>query len=203
MENNVRRTAGQRSRSISSATSWRYAVSAVAIVAAAASIEHAMGRVAWCTCGYVKFWHGVVKSSENSQHITDWYTFTHVVHGLGFYFLLWAFSRRLPPGARFVAAVLIESAWEVIENTPFTIERYRAGTISLDYYGDSIVNSMADIGAMMIGYSVGRTVPAWVSVALAILLEVALALIIRDNLALNILMLIHPFEAIKQWQLGS
>src|SRR5690242_1395289 len=95
------------------------AAAAVAIVFAAASIEYAMGRVPWCTCGYIKIWHGVVKSSENSQHLTDWYTFSHVIHGMGFYFLLWLVARRLPPGARFVLAVLLEAAWEVLENTPF------------------------------------------------------------------------------------
>ena len=162
-----------------------------------------MGRVPYCRCGYIKLWHGVVNSSENSQHITDWYTFTHVIHGIGFYFLLWLAARRVSPGARFLAAVLLEAGWEVIENTPFVIERYRAATISLDYYGDSIVNSMSDIVAMMLGFWLARRMPVWASIALVIVLEAALAAIIRDNLALNILMLIHPFEAIKQWQMGS
>jgi len=161
-----------------------------------------MGRVPYCRCGYIKLWHGVVNSSENSQHITDWYTFTHVIHGIGFYFLLWLAARRVSPGARFLAAVLLEAGWEVIENTPFVIERYRAATISLDYYGDSIVNSMSDIVAMMLGFWLARRMPVWASIALVIVLEAALAAIIRDNLALNILMLIHPFEAIKRWQMG-
>jgi hypothetical protein len=180
-----------------------YGVGAILIVASAAGIEFAMGRVPWCTCGYIKLWHGVVKSSENSQHIADWYTLTHIVHGLGFYLLLWLAARPLPPRARFVLAVLLESAWEVFENTPLVINRYRAATISLDYYGDSIVNSVADVFAMMAGFWLASRYAVRVSVALVLVVEISLAVKIRDNLTLNILMLIHPFEAIRQWQLGG
>ncbi len=182
---------------------WAYGIAAIAVVGAAASIELAMGRQPICRCGYVKLWHSVVNSPENSQHITDWYTFSHIIHGIGFYFLLWLVARRLPPGVRFVVAVLLESTWEVFENTPAVIDRYRAATISLDYYGDSIINSMSDIVSMMLGFWIARRVPLWLSVGLVILLEVVVALIIRDNLTLNILMLIHPFEVIKRWQLAG
>jgi hypothetical protein len=178
-------------------------LAALAIMATAASIELVMGRVPWCTCGYVRIWHGVVQSSENSQHMTDWYTFSHIIHGILFYALLWLTARRLPPGVRFVAAVLLEAAWEVFENTPFVINRYRAATISLDYYGDSVINSMSDIAAMMVGYWIARRNAVWISLGLVAVLELAVAVVIRDNLTLNILMLIHPFEAIRRWQLGG
>ena len=175
---------------------------AAALVAVAAIIELAMGRAVECRCGYIKLWHGVVNSSENSQHLTDWYTFSHVIHGIGFYALLWVVARRAPVTTRFVAAVLLEAAWEVFENTPFVIDRYRTATIALDYYGDSVVNSVSDIIAMMSGFWLARRLPVWASLVLVATLEVFVVVMVRDNLTLNILMLLYPIDAIRRWQSG-
>jgi hypothetical protein len=180
---------------------WREAaLGCVVIVIAAGALEYAMGRVPICTCGYIKFWHGVVFSAENSQHLSDWYTFSHIIHGIGFYAVLWVVARRVSLPVRFVIAVLLEAAWEGLENSPIIIERYRAVTISLDYYGDSIVNSMSDIVAMMCGFALARRVPVWASVACVVILELFVGWRIHDNLTLNIIMLLHPVEAIRQWQ---
>ena len=181
---------------------WHYAVLAGAIILVAALILYAMGRVPICTCGTIKLWHGNPNSSENSQHIADWYSLSHVIHGILFYGLLWLVMRDKPIGARLVLAVLIETLWEVIENSPFIIERYRAATISLSYYGDSIVNSVSDILFMIVGFFLARIVPVWVSVLVIIGFEALAAYVIRDNLILNVLMLVWPLDAVKEWQAG-
>ena len=182
----------------------RHVLVALGIVAATAAILSAMGRVPICTCGYVKVWHGVVSSSENSQHIADWYTFSHIIHGFAFYGLFWLLGARRgwSVGLRLVLAVVLESSWEILENTPMVINRYRANTIALDYYGDSVLNSLCDIGAMVLGFVLAARLPVRVIVIATIVMEVAVGYWIRDNLTLNIIQLIHPFEAILKWQQG-
>ncbi|HET7219500.1 MAG TPA: DUF2585 domain-containing protein [Vicinamibacterales bacterium] len=162
-----------------------------------------MGQVPICKCGYVKLWHGVVFSSENSQHISDWYTPSHVIHGFAFYGLLWLAGRRWPLGVRLLLAIAIESGWEIFENTDMVINRYREVTISLDYYGDSVLNSVCDILAMVGGFVLASRLPLWTIVAAILILELVVGWAIRDNLTLNIIMLLYPLDSIKAWQAGG
>jgi hypothetical protein len=183
-------------------------IGSIALAAIAGAILLAMGRNPICECGTVKLRHGVVQSSENSQHLTDWYAPSHFTHGLIMYFVAWLLWQKWgllggkPIRWALPIAVAVEAAWEIMENTPMVIDRYRAVTVSFGYSGDSVVNSLGDIGWMVVGFLVASRIPSWVSVALAVFLELLTLYTIRDNLTLNVVMLFWPIEAIRQWQAG-
>ena len=181
----------------------RYWFIALAIAAAAALILLWMGRPPICTCGTVKLWTGAVHSADNSQHLSDWYTPSHIIHGFLFYLLGWLFLRRNPAGDRLLAAVAIEAGWEILENSQYIIDRYRETTMALGYNGDSVINSMADIGWMTIGFLFARRAPLWLTIGIAIAFELLTLWTIRDNLTLNVLMLVAPVDAIRIWQGGA
>jgi len=173
----------------------------IAILAIQAFWLYLDGRIPMCECGTIKLWSGSLMS-ENSQHITDWYTLSHIIHGFLFYWLLTLIAPKAPLGLRLAMAVGVEAVWELVENSNFIIERYRANTSSVDYFGDSIVNSVSDSVFAMIGFLIAAKLPTKITVATALFFEVLALIVIRDNLTLNVIMLLHPFEFIKQWQTG-
>lgn len=179
---------------------WFVACLAVLLIQIIA--EYMMGRTPICTCGYVKLWEGTVNSSGNSQHISDWYTPSHIIHGFIFYGITHLLLRGKPIAARLLLALVIESGWELLENSPIIIDRYRTATISLDYYGDSILNSAMDTVFMVLGFFFASRAPVALTVAIAIFFEIFTGYMIRDNLTLNVLMLVWPLEAVKTWQSG-
>jgi Protein of unknown function (DUF2585) len=178
-----------------------YLITALIIALAAAYLLW-IGREPMCKCGYIKLWHGQVVSSENSQHISDWYTPSHIIHGFLFFGALWLVARRLSVGWRLAIATLVECAWEIVENSDAVIERYRTVTISLDYFGDSVLNSVCDVLAMVLGFYMASRLPVWATVALILVAEATTILLIRDGLALNVLMLLYPLDSVANWQAG-
>ncbi len=175
---------------------------ALGITALMVVILHLEGRINICACGYVNFWYGLVNGSGDSQHIFDWYSFTHVLHGLIIFFGIWLFDRKkkLSLQTKILIAVSIAAGWEILENSPIIIERYRSATFSLNYYGDSIINSIGDVISMSLGFLFAYKMRWYWSVILFIVIELSLAYIIHDNLTFNVIMLIHPVDAIKAWQ---
>jgi hypothetical protein len=178
----------------------RAAIVSILILGTAAALLLAMGRNLICTCGSIDLWVGLRDSPKTSQMLADWYSLSHIVHGLLFYAGLWLVARRWPIERRFIAALLVEASWEVIENTPMVIDRYRETTAALGYTGDSVINSLSDILMMCVGFLLARRLPVWAAVALLIVLEVVPLFVIRDNLTLNIWNLLAPNAAVAMWQ---
>ena len=188
-------------------TRSRSILAAVLILAATAAALLAMGRPAICTCGTIALWEPDAAGPRTSQMLSDWYSASHLVHGFLFYGMLSLVARHSPAKPtverRFVVAVLIESAWEIAENTPMIINRYRDATAALGYTGDAVLNSMSDLTMMAIGFALARRLPVWASAALVLVLELLPLLVIRDNLTLNVWMLLAPNDAIRSWQSGT
>lgn len=181
----------------------RAAVAIAVIVAAAAAIELALGRLPLGPDGRFGWWEGNIWSSEQSQRFADPYSFSHVIHGMLFYAILRLILPRLPRAARLMLAVLLEAAWEIAENSPLIINRYRAVTIALGYEGDSVLNSMSDVLMMMAGFWLAASVRVRTSILIALAFEIGMLVLVRDNLTLNIVMLVHPIDAIRAWQMAG
>lgn len=181
---------------------WACFIIGASIMVAAGLIEFQMGRLPMCKCGTIKLWASV-NTAELSQQIADAYSFSHIIHGFVLYGFFNLISRgKWPLGLCLVLTIFVESSWEVLENSTFIIERYRHTTLSLDYYGDSIVNSMSDILFAVLGFVLAAYLPVRLTVSLIVIMEAAVGYAIRDNLLLNIIMLIHPVDAIRHWQMG-
>ena len=174
-----------------------------AIIIATVIILVTQGRVWWCQVGDYPPWAWNIWSSHNSQHVIDPYSFTHILHGVLEFWLIGLVFGRVPLAWRLVIAVFIESTWEAVENSAYMIERYRAVTISLDYFGDSIINSIADIFCCATGFVIAYNLKFWKSLALFVATEAVLLLTVRDSLILNLIMLFYPIEAIKVWQMAG
>ncbi len=178
------------------------ALAIAALLAVFVTVLHLMGRTPFGKVGF-GIWTWAPSSPATSQLLGDPYSFSHVLHGIIFFFILWLVARKLPVAWRLVIATVIEAAWEIFENTPFIIDRYRAATSSLDYYGDSIWNSFGDVLFCILGFYIAFRLPWKWTLALVIAIELVMLLTIRDNLTLNVIMLLYPIQAIKQWQLGA
>jgi hypothetical protein len=172
----------------------------VAIFAIIAYFELHSGRSFFGPDGKFGWWDGNIWGSENSQRVADAYSFSHLIHGMLFYAFLWLVARKVPAKYRFVIALVMEACWELFENSHFVIDRYRAATIAQGYVGDSVLNSMSDVMMMGIGFMIARFSKIWVTISLIILMEVGCLFWVRDNLTLNIIMLVRPIESIKVWQ---
>ena len=188
---------------ITKKTMYSTLIAIVGIVVAMAWILRGQGRIWWCKSGDLALYiHQAWNSSHTSQHLLDPYTFTHILHGVMFFWTTGLILSRVNIGWRFFIAILAEATWEVFENSSFIIEKYRENTASLDYFGDSIMNSVGDVLACAVGFWIAYKLGWWRSLIFFVFVEIALLLWIRDSLLLNIVMLVYPLDGIKHWQMG-
>jgi len=175
----------------------------IAALALTALVLYLFGRELWCPAGDLLPWSFDLWSQHNSQHLLDWYTPSHISHGLLFALLFRATRSKRLLRYGLGLAVLLESGWEILENSDFIINRYREATMAFDYFGDSILNSLSDVLWCMLGYRVAVALPAWKVLGIFVAFELITLAFIRDNLTLNVIMLLWPMEAIKAWQVGA
>lgn len=175
-------------------------ISIIFVFGTVATIELLSGRSPLGPDGHFGWWDNNIWGNETSQRVADVYSFSHIIHGMLFYGFLWFVFRKMPLKYRFLIALLIEGGWELLENSPIIIDRYRSATIALGYAGDSVLNSVCDIGMMALGFLIARWTKVWVIICLIIIMEVGCLLWVRDNLTLNVLMLVYPSQSIRTWQ---
>jgi hypothetical protein len=181
--------------------SRRHVFAIVAVFVATAAIELWLGRLPLGPDGRFGFLETDIWSSSQSQRVLDPYSLSHIIHGFLFYGLLHLVARKLPIGARLACAVALEACWEILENSPLIIDRYRAVTIAQGYIGDSVLNSLSDIVMAGTGFLLAWRFSVKASLLFIIATELVMLVLIRDNLTLNIVMLAFPIEAIRQWQM--
>jgi len=179
---------------------WVVIVGMVVIMAVTGGIEAWSGRALLGPDGLFGWWDGNIWGSENSQRVADAYSFSHIIHGMIFYWFLWLVARKVPVKYRFIMALVLEAAWELLENSPIIIDRYRAATIAQGYVGDSVLNSVSDVLMAGIGFVIARYSRVWATVVLIVMMELGCLFWIRDNLTLNVVMLVYPIESLKVWQ---
>jgi hypothetical protein len=175
-------------------------LSAVIVFAVVGTIEFLSGRSILGPDGHFAWWDNNIWGNETSQRVADVYSFSHIIHGMLFYGFLWLVARRVPVKYRFLIALVAEGGWELLENSSFIINRYRQVTIGVTYFGDSILNSVSDIAMMALGFFIARWSKVWIVIVLIIAMELGCLWWVRDNLTLNVIMLVHPVQAIKNWQ---
>ncbi len=179
---------------------WVTIVIVIMIILLLGLIEYSAGRLIICKCGYVSLWYNNANGSGNSQHLFDWYSLSHIIHGIIFFLILSLLFKKMSLRTKLIIAMIIECFWEGLENSPIIINRYRTATFSLDYIGDSIINSIFDVISMIVGFILAFKLKKWHIIALVIFMELFTLYMIRDNLTLNIINLIYPIELIKNWQ---